>query len=41
MRLRPPEGASEDTLFAAFRLVAGAGGVVGSTGEVDEDVDAT
>jgi NHLM bacteriocin system ABC transporter ATP-binding protein len=28
MRMRPPEGAGEDTLFAAFRLVAGAGGVV-------------
>ncbi|HEX2080411.1 MAG TPA: NHLP bacteriocin export ABC transporter permease/ATPase subunit [Longimicrobium sp.] len=27
MRLRPPEGAGEDTLFAAFRLVAEASGV--------------
>jgi NHLM bacteriocin system ABC transporter ATP-binding protein len=27
MRMRPPEGADEDTLFAAFRLVAQAGGV--------------
>jgi NHLM bacteriocin system ABC transporter ATP-binding protein len=27
MRMRPPEGAVEDTLFAAFRLVAGASGV--------------